>query len=78
MGASLISSLGHGLGAVEPGRYQPNPRESLSREPPLDRDETRNLLETRELPVPEDSRFAQADVERALQDASVADGIVND
>ena len=71
-----LARWGHGLGSVKPGRYQPNPRESLSREPSLDRDETLYLLETREPPVPDDSRFAQADVERALQDASVADGIV--
>jgi len=63
---------------VESGQYRPNPQESISCEPSLDRDETRNLLETRELPVPEDSRLAQADVERVLQDASVADGIVYD
>jgi len=66
-----LARWGHGLGAVEPGRYRTNPQESISRESSVDRDETRNLLETRELPVSGDSRFAQADVERVFQASSV-------
>jgi len=73
-----LARWGHGLGAVEPGRYRTNPQESISRESSVDRDETRNLLETRELPVSGDSRFAQADVERVFQASSVGNGIVND
>ena len=61
--------LGHGLGAVKPGRQPPDDEEIPSTESPsahhADKDDP---LKWKQLPVPMESSFAMADAEAALRE----------
>ena len=74
-----LARWGHGLSGVEPSAHEVNDdihqphSEDLSMPSLIHYDVTENLLNSRQLPVPADSTFAQADIVAAFQGSTFDD-----